>query len=312
MGQDRGRATGRVAYGPAVAGAVWIATRVVTIIALSALAMATFGSTASAAPPASRSGPPAPMVSPPDPGDDGDGSGGGGLTVNADTRIVGGQRATTVDNPWAVYLTDPSGFQFCGGTLVAPDKVLTAAHCTLNVEPTTMRAVVGRDDKQTAAGEVLGVRSYWRSPDFQSVGNGLDLAVLTLDRPSTRTPLRLAGADDDGLYADGAAGQILGWGSTTEGGPASRYLQAATVPIRGAAYCRSGDRQFDAARMTCAGYDKGGVDSCQGDSGGPLVAAGRLIGVVSFGEGCARPGKPGYYVRIAAVRDVLDAQLRRP
>ena len=82
--------------------------------------------------------------------------------------------------------------------------------------------------------------------------------------------------------------------------------------MRGDAYCKTGNADFDPAALTCAGFDKGGVDTCQGDSGGPLVAGGKLIGVTSFGDGCARAGKPGYYVRIAAVRDRIDAQLRRP
>ena len=79
--------------------------------------------------------------------------------------------------------------------------------------------------------------------------------------------------------------------------------------MRGDDYCRTGDSEFDSKLLTCAGYDAGGVDTCQGDSGGPLVAGGKLIGVTSFGDGCARPGKPGYYVRIGAVADRLADQL---
>ncbi|MDD7964303.1 S1 family peptidase [Actinomycetospora lemnae] len=240
----------------------------------------------------------------------GDGSGDGGtVVVDAGTRVVGGARATTDEHPWAVFLTDAAGFQFCGGTLVAPTKVLTAAHCMAATTPDKVRVVAGRDDKQSAAGETAGVRSVWVSPEFEGVGRGTDLAVLTLDTPSARTPLPLAGAGDEALYEDGRAAQVYGWGATAENATPSRYLLTATVPMRGDDYCRAGDRSFDPRRLTCAGFDQGGVDSCQGDSGGPLVAAGKLIGVTSFGDGCARAGRPGYYVRVAAVSDLLRAQL---
>ena len=80
-------------------------------------------------------------------------------------------------------------------------------------------------------------------------------------------------------------------------------LQKAQVPITTDAYCADAYDSFEADTQICAGYPEGGVDTCQGDSGGPMFgrnAAGalRVVGATSYGEGCARPGKPGVYARV--------------
>ena len=96
---------------------------------------------------------------------------------------------------------------------------------------------------------------------------------------------------------------IVGWGVTSEGGEPPDVLQEAQVPMTTDAYCAGAYDDFDASTMVCAGYPQGGVDTCQGDSGGPMfgrAATGelRVVGATSFGEGCARPGKPGVYARV--------------
>ena len=97
-------------------------------------------------------------------------------------------------------------------------------------------------------------------------------------------------------------------------------MQIAKVPIQSDDDCRAAypgglstvadDGTFDARSMLCAGYPQGGTDTCQGDSGGPMFGGGRVVGATSFGEGCARAGKPGVYARVAddALREWIRSE----
>lgn len=224
-------------------------------------------------------------------------------------RVVGGERASITEYPWTVYLTSASGFQFCGGSLVAANKVLTAAHCTTGSDPASVKVVAGREDKQAQDGVVAGVTKIWVHPDYTGVDSGEDVSVLTLDQELTYATLPLASPENTALYGAGTEATVLGWGATSEGGPASQFLLKATVPVTSDEYCTGAYTQYDPTSMVCAGYEEGNIDTCQGDSGGPMVAGGKLIGITSWGEGCARPGKPGVYVRVAAYHDVIVEQI---
>ncbi|GAA0231056.1 serine protease [Saccharothrix mutabilis subsp. mutabilis] len=223
--------------------------------------------------------------------------------------IVGGTRASISQYPWTVYLATSSGGQFCGGTLVSANKVVTAAHCTSGRTASSTRVVWGREDKQSTAGIVAGVTRIWIHPSYRSAGSGYDVSVLTLDRSISSAYLPLATPSDTALYAAGTNATILGWGTTSSGGSASRYLLKATVPVTSDATCRSAYSNYSSTSMVCAGYPQGGVDTCQGDSGGPLVAGGKLIGATSWGRGCALAGYPGVYARISTYYSALTQQI---
>jgi len=233
------------------------------------------------------------------------------LAPTAQPRIIGGSRANITEYPWTVYLRTPSGFQYCGGTLVGESSVVTAAHCTATSAPGEVFVVAGREDKMSDGGVVAAVSRIWVHPSYDRVHFRNDVSVLTLDRALPFATLPLATPADGNLYTPGAAADILGWG-TTETGGASRYLLRATVPVGNDGYCgQAYGQHYDPGAMVCAGYPEGGVDTCQGDSGGPLVVGGRLIGITSFGIGCAEPGYPGVYTRVATYSDVIAAQLPR-
>jgi secreted trypsin-like serine protease len=230
-------------------------------------------------------------------------------TAAADIAIVGGTPATIAAHPWVVYLVDAGGFQFCGGTLIAPDEVLTAAHCAAGQSPDSVRVVAGREDKQSEEGAELEVVDIWIHPDFASADRGDDVALLTLGQKTELTPLPLAGPDDTALYEEGVPAEAYGWGRVSEQGSPSRRLLGVVLPLTSDATCATAYPQFDPLAMVCAGEPDGGVDTCQGDSGGPLVAEGKLIGVTSWGEGCGRPGKPGVYARVSTYEKVVSEQL---
>jgi secreted trypsin-like serine protease len=231
--------------------------------------------------------------------------------------IVGGGTASTASHPWVVALTTADGRFFCGGTLVAARSVVTAAHCAsertpVGVQPTAprdLRVVAGRTDlRDTGTGRDVPVVRVWVRPGFQDVTGGGDVAVLTLAAPLPGA-LPLVDADDTASYAPGTSADVLGWGRTGEQDPPSPVLREVRVPVVADADCARQDQGYDAASMVCAGVPEGGRDACEGDSGGPMVVGGRLVGVVSWGDGCARPGEPGVYTRLSRYRAELNPQL---
>ncbi|MFI9009580.1 S1 family peptidase [Actinosynnema sp. NPDC053489] len=216
--------------------------------------------------------------------------------------VVGGREAPAT--PWAVALFDGGAF-FCGGALIAPDKVVTAAHCTVSRSalgsrdrlPANLTAVVGRADLDTAEGRVARVAALWRHPAFTQVSAGDDVATLTLATPLPYRPIRV------GTAASGQA-RVYGWGRTGELDAPSRRLREVDVPIRTDAECAAAVPDYRPGGMLCAGYPEGGKDACEGDSGGPLTVGDELVGLVSYGRGCARPGQPGVYTRLSRYREL--------
>lgn len=223
-------------------------------------------------------------------------------------NIIGGEDANIQDHPFTVALTTPDGKQVCGGTLAAPNKVVTAAHCADGQQPADINVMSGRTVLSSQEGAVSKVSDIWVHPQYQDASQGFDVSVLTLETPAQGRPAELAAADDP-AYAPETQSSILGWGNTSEGGQQSDHLKKATVPVNADAGCQNAYPEYSPDAMVCAGFPAGGVDACQGDSGGPMVVDNKLIGVTSWGEGCARPGKPGVYARVGAYHDVLMEQI---
>ena len=225
-------------------------------------------------------------------------------------RIVGGNRASLSDHPYAVYLTDAGGNQFCGAVIVSSTSVATAAHCAKAVAKQDIRVVAGREDKRTGDGQVLGVSKVWVAQGYSDPTKGGDIAVLSVRGQFDYRPAKLPGSGDAGLYAKGTQATVLGWGRIADGGARSDYLRSAEVPVVSDSECRTDYDVYDQKTMVCAGYTEGGIDACQGDSGGPLVVGDTLIGIVSFGDGCAKANRPGVYTRVSTYANDIEGQAK--
>lgn len=219
-------------------------------------------------------------------------------------RVVGGSEADIAEYPFTVFVSE-QGAQFCGGTLVAPDKVVTAAHCVNSEQPEDIEVVAGRQDTRAGDGVVAPVGEIATHPEYVSPDSGADIAVLTLEDALNQRTLDVATSADAALYRAGTPTTVLGWGATSEGGSPSTTLRKAHPPVTADETCAEANPGFSPDSMVCAGLPEGGVDACQGDSGGPLVAEGKLIGIVSWGNGCARPEMPGVYTRVSSYENFM-------
>ena len=230
------------------------------------------------------------------------------------SAVVGGSNAGPTEFPSVAEIT--FGAFACTGTLIDPTHVLSAGHCGSATGAVVASPVgwptplidVRIGSNKSGQGEQVPVSSVTISPEYLGLTSRNDLSILTLSRASTKAPTQVAAGSERSIWDPGTLATIAGWGVTEEDGDLPDTLQKAQVPITTDAYCESAYSDddgwdFDPETMVCAGYPQGGVDTCQGDSGGPLFADAsgvrRVVGVTSWGNGCAQPGQPGVYARVA-------------
>ncbi|XP_053561881.1 transmembrane protease serine 2 [Bombina bombina] len=235
------------------------------------------------------------------------------------TRIVGGSQASIGEWPWQVSL-QVNQKHVCGGSIISPNWIVTAAHCVEGSLSSAYRWYVyaGTLTSQNFGSNYVRVNKIISHKDYDADTKNNDIALMQLSSDLTFSPtigpvcLPNAGMP----WAAGQTCWISGWGATFEGGSSSSTLRAASVPLISPTTCNRPSVYNGAitSAMICAGFIEGGVDSCQGDSGGPLVTRTDslwwLVGDTSWGTGCANAYKPGVYGNMTVFAEWIYQQMQ--
>jgi trypsin len=241
--------------------------------------------------------------------------------TRAHSKIIGGKAVPNDAYPFMASLQF-AGSSFCGGSLVAPLIVMTAAHCVTTPDDVTglptpdiegVSVVVGRtvlsdrtQGQERGLGEFPSGASVEIHPRYLQGDAAYDVAFVALDKPVEGiVPVRFPTRGTDALLRPGQTATVIGWGNTDDAlANFPDRLRQVQVPMLATDECELSYDSFKPGINMCAGAI--GKDSCQGDSGGPLFRqppardTAYQIGVVSYGDRCGAQGAPGVYVSLSS------------
>ncbi|HEX8205928.1 MAG TPA: serine protease [Solirubrobacteraceae bacterium] len=238
----------------------------------------------------------------------------------ARASVVGGGSVPQGAYPWIVAMS-----RGCGGSLIAPDRVLTAGHCVEDLRVETLRLYVGARTRKRGSLRYDGIPvqgvDVATHPGYKSLSGGgpaNDVALVRLARPVEGVaPVRLAVPEEVGLYGAASPVTVLGWGVTRSDPRASmarglRSGRLSALSDRSCGRVYGGDGGYRPSVMLCARsrnqFRKPNTSPCVGDSGGPLITDGGIqVGVVSFGISCGALREPTVFAEVAGLRPFIDA-----
>lgn len=228
-------------------------------------------------------------------------------------RIVGGQLAVG-NYPFVVSLMTDTIFgryHSCGGSIINERTVITAAHCLASTTASLLKVHVGEKSKKVIDGIVYDVHATHYPEEWSKKTQDYDVGLVRIEGSFTysQSVQPIALTEKTTKLNDGSLATVLGWGYTSVWGPPAEELRMAQVPIVKQSTCNRQMGGMITKRMLCAGFKNGGVDACQMDSGGPLVYNDKLIGIVSWGVGCAQRKKPGVYSRVTELIPWIEGTL---
>ncbi|XP_034534837.1 coagulation factor VII-like [Notolabrus celidotus] len=237
-------------------------------------------------------------------------------------RIVGGSECPKGECPWQVLLVY-KGKGFCGGVIFRPMWILTASHCLEDTDLQFLQVVAGEHNTAVDEGteQTVQVSEMILHEDYVKLNADSDIALLRLASPIVYTTYAVPVCMPTRSLAERELWAVRlhtvsGWGRRDENGPTSTHLRRLRVPRIRTQQCVEESGVVLTENMFCAGYIEGRQDSCKGDSGGPLVTKYRktvfLLGIVSWGKGCARPGNYGIYTRVSNYLDWIHNRTATP
>jgi trypsin len=228
----------------------------------------------------------------------------GAAATDVSTRVVGGTTADRNATGWYMLVFSHVGnsWQQCGGTAIDSRHFLTAAHCVDGQTPKNIvqsQAYVNPSSLNPPSDRALSWESVTVHPGWNASTLENDIAIVR-----TTEDMQVVSATINtlvGAPAEGSDLEVFGFGATSAGGLTSPVLLKGDVKevTSTGGRCGSYGARYLPKTMLCAGTAHGHVDSCQGDSGGPLMRGDTLVGVVSWGNGCALAGYPGVYTRVS-------------